>query len=76
MAITEEKGAIQKWSKQFIVRHDSFRPIWKKITLEEQYTVLEIIANGTGIMSYRNFVSQDSLDLSPESSIFFENWIS
>ena len=49
----EEKEAIQKLKKQFVLKHNYFGPIWKKITHEEKYNVLEIIASGKGIISYK-----------------------
>ena len=68
----KEKNAIKKQTKQCLVRHDYFGPIWKQIASEEKNKLLEIIASLKGIIFYEKMVSQYSLDLVPESRDFFQ----
>ena len=69
-ATEKERNAIKKLIRQFVVKHDHFAPVWKKIAPREKNKLLDIIASGKGIIPYEKIVSQHSLALTPEMEIF------
>ena len=71
-ATEEQKNAIKKLTRQFLVMPDYFGLIWKTATREEKNKLLETTANEKGIIPYENIVSQYSLDLEPENGDFFQ----
>ena len=68
----KEKNVFKKLTRQFLVRRNYFRPIWKQIAPEEKNKPLEIIAGGKDIIPDEKIVLQYSLDLVPENGDFFQ----
>ena len=67
-----EKLAVQKLTEQFLRQHDYFPEVSKFLGPQQKEKILDIVANGQGIILYEKIVDVNSLSLNPETGIFFE----
>ena len=68
----DEKLAVKKVAEQFIRQHDHFPEVWKYLGPQQKEKILDIIADGKGIIPYEKIVDANSMSLTPENGIFFE----
>ena len=67
----DEKLAAKKVAEQFIRQHDYFLEVWKYLGPPQKEKILDIIADGKGIILYKKIVVADSISLTPENGIVF-----
>ena len=66
-----EKKRVEKLTIQFLTTHDYFSKVWGELTQNQRNILLEIIANGKGVIAYEKIDSIDSLGIAHEDGIFF-----
>ena len=72
--VTEyEKNKISQLTLQFLTRYTYFGQVWKILTNEVREKILDIIAEGKGIIPYEKIINMGSLDLAPEKDFFEES---
>ena len=67
----DEKLAIKKGCKKFILRDESLSKIFNLCTDEDQEWVLNYLSTGKGTIPYEMITRYDSSDISPEEGNFF-----
>ena len=65
-ASEDEKKMIKKLTAQFISRHSHFGPVWQNLNIVVKENILDIVADGKGIIPYEKIVDMNSLDIVPE----------
>ena len=68
----DEKLTVNKVTEQFLRQHDYFSEVWKFLSPQQKEKILDIVADGKGIIPYEKIVDVNSLSLTPENGIFFE----
>ena len=68
----DEKNSVKQLTKQFFNRQPYFSEVWKYLGDSQKNKVLEIIAEGKGIIPYEKIVDMNSMFLTPENDVFFE----
>ena len=68
----DEKISVKQLTKKFFNQHPYFFEVWKYLGNSQKNKVLEIIAEGKGIIPYENIVDLNSMFLTPENDVFFE----
>ena len=68
----DEKLTVKKVTEQFLRQHDYFSDAWKFLGPQQKERILDIVADGKGIIPYEKIVEVNSLNLTPENRIFFE----
>ena len=66
-----EKKHIEKLTIQSLTTHDYFSKVWGELTQNQRNILLEIIANGKGVIPYEKIECIDSLGIAPEDGVFF-----
>ena len=69
-ATKEEKEAIKKLVVQYIANHDYFGTVWEKLDIFKNFKILDIIASGKGVFSYKRIISSDSLNIKLSGQFF------
>ena len=67
-----EKNSVKHLTKQFFDQHSYFSEVWKYLGDPQKSKILEIIAEGKGIISYEKIVDMNSIFLTPENDVYFE----
>ena len=70
--MTEEEKNVRKLTLQFLVRHNYFGLDWKSLSEEKRNNLIEVIADGKGLTSYKKIVTTNNLDLKPKNAFFFK----
>ena len=73
-------NTIRRWKKLrktpnktvFFNQHSYFSEVWKYLGESQKNKILEIIAEGKGIIPYEKIVGMNSMFLSPENDVYFE----
>ena len=52
--MTEEEKNVRKLTLQFLVRHNYFGLDWKNLSEEKRNNLIEVIADGKGLTSYKD----------------------
>ena len=65
-ASEDEKKMIKKLTAQFISRYSHFGPVWQNLNIVVKENILDIVADGKGIIPYEKIVDMNSLDIVPE----------
>ena len=68
----KEKIALKKVTEQFLRQHDYFSKVWKYLGPSQKEKILDIIADGKGLIPYEKIVDQYSFFITPENGTFFE----
>ena len=61
---------MRKLTNQFISRHSYFGPVWQNLNIVVKEKILDIVADGKGIIPYEKIVDMNSLDIAPEGDFF------
>ena len=68
----DEKNSVKQLTKQFFNQHSYFSEVWKYLGDPRKNKILEIIAEGKGIIPYEKIVDMNSMILTPENDVFSE----
>ena len=68
----KEKIALKKVTEQFLRQHDYFSKVWKYLGPSQKEKILDIIADGKGLIPYEKIVDQYSFFITLENGTFFE----
>ena len=52
-----EKSNIKKNTQQFIENHNYFKQVWKTLKQEDRDKILDLIAEGKGVMPYEKVIN-------------------
>ena len=63
---------MKQLTKQFFNQHSYFSEVWKYLGDPRKNKILEIIAEGKGIIPYEKIVDMNSMILTPENDVFSE----
>lgn len=63
---------VKNLTKQFFNQHLYFCEVWKYLSDQQNDKILEIIADGKGIIPCLKTVYMNSMFLTPENDVFFE----
>ena len=66
----DEKFAVKEAAEQFIRSHDYFSEVCKYLGPPQKEKILNIVADGKGIIPYEKIVDTNSMSLTLENSIF------
>ena len=66
----KEKESIRKLIEQFLTDHIYFGKVWQILEKKDKETILNLIAEGKGVMSYEKIVTINSLCESPEKEFY------
>ena len=72
MLSEDEKNSVKHLTKQFFNQHSYFSEVWKYLGYSQKNKIIEIIAEGKGIIPYEKIVDINSMFLTPENDAFFE----
>ena len=65
MLSEDEKNSVKHLTKQFFNQHSYFYEVWKYLGESPPKKILEIIAEGKGIIPYEKIVDMNSMFLIP-----------
>ena len=65
-----EKSNIKKNIKQFLENHNYFNQVWKSLKQENRNKILDLIAEGKGVMPYEKVLDAKSLLSKPEQDFY------
>ena len=65
-----EKSNIKKLTQQFIETHSNFKFIWQALEKQDKDKILDLIAEGKGVMPYDKVVDINSILKSPDQKFF------
>ena len=68
----DDKNSLKRLAKQFFNQHSYFSEVWKYLRNLQKNMILEIIAEGKGIIPYEKIVDMNSMFSTPENDVFFE----
>ena len=68
----DEKNSVKQLTRQFFNQHSYFSEVSKYLGDFQKKKILEIIAEGKGIILYKKLVDMNSMFLTPENDVFFE----
>ena len=57
---------------QFFNQHHYFSETWKYLSDAQKNKILDIISEGKGTIPYEKIVDMNSMFLTPENNVFFE----
>ena len=67
----KEKSAVKKVAEQFLKQHDHFSEIWRYLGPSQKDKILNIIADGKGIIPSEKIVTMNRFFIVPENNPFF-----
>ena len=59
-----------KLTQQFIEDHTYFKYVWQTLKIDDRYKILDLVAEGKGVMPYEKVVNIDSLSSSPDQNFY------
>ena len=65
-----KKNNIKKLAQQFLEKHSYFKFIWQTLDEQTKDKILELVAEGKGIMLYEKVIDINSLSKSPDQKFF------
>ena len=68
----KEKIAVKKVTEQFLRQHVCFSEVWKYLRPSQKEKILDVIADGKGLIPYEKIVDQYSFFITLENGTFFE----
>ena len=66
----QEKGAVKALTEKILLQHHYFSTVWPFITSNIQNKILNIIAEGKGVILYEIVVDMDSFSLKPDKEFW------
>ena len=68
----KEKIPVKKVTEQFLRQHVCFSEVWKYLRPSQKEKILDVIADGKGLIPHEKIVDQYSFFITPENGTFFE----
>ena len=67
---TQEKMNVKKLAEKFLTEHHYFSTVWLFLPIHKKNKILEIIAEGKGVIPYEIIVDMESFFIKPDKDFW------